>query len=102
MDLLLRDLDPEEGLPFEDAPAPDLCVSIFRQFWGGCGGLVFCPASDKTPNCGGIKIEDMGKVSVEVEKQGEVEEMEEKAKGPVTCAGPPSQPPSIMTADTRA
>ena len=31
LDPLLRKLNPERGLPFEDAPAPDVFVLIFRQ-----------------------------------------------------------------------
>ncbi len=70
MDPLLRDLDPERGLPFEDAPAPDVFVLIFRQFWGRCGGLVLGPVSVETPNCGGGEI---GKDSVELEDSLAVE-----------------------------
>ncbi len=70
LDPLLRDLDPERGLPFEDAPAPDVFVSIFRQFWGVCGGLVLGPVSVETPNCGGVEI---GKDSVELEDSLAVE-----------------------------
>jgi hypothetical protein len=70
MDPLLRDFDPERSLPFEDAPAPDVFVSIFRQFWGRCGGLVLGPVSVETPNCGGGKI---GKDSVELEDSLAVE-----------------------------
>ena len=79
MDPILRDLNPEWGLPFEDAPALDLCVLIFRQFWGGCGGLVLSPVSDKTPNCGGVKVEigDVGEESVEVEENWDLDKMEE-------------------------
>jgi hypothetical protein len=71
LDPLWRDLDPERGLPFEDAPALDVFVSIFRQFWGGCGGLVLGPVSVETPNCGEVKI---GKDSVELEDSLEAEE----------------------------
>ena len=68
LDPLLRDLDPERGLPFEDAPAPDVFVSIFRQLWGVCGGSVLGPVSVETPNCGG------GEIVVGVEGEEEKEE----------------------------
>jgi hypothetical protein len=70
LDPLLRDLDPERGLPFEDAPATDVFVSIFRHFLGGCGGLVLGLVSVETPNCGGGKI---GKDSVELDDSLAVE-----------------------------
>jgi hypothetical protein len=38
MDLVLQDLDPRHGLPFEHSPPPDLFVSIFQQLWGVSGG----------------------------------------------------------------
>ena len=109
LDPLLRDLDPERGLPFEDAPAPDVFVSIFRQLWGVGGGVVLGPVSVETPNCGGSEI-DSGAVEVVVPVSVEVAvavklkedivdvEKVDKAKR-VAGAGPPSPPPSVMTAD---
>ena len=70
LDPLLGELNPERGLSFEDAPAPDVFILIFRQFGGGCGGLVLGPVSVETPNCGGGKI---GKDSVELEDSLAVE-----------------------------
>jgi hypothetical protein len=69
LDPLLRDLDPERGLPFEDAPAPDVFVSIFRQLWGVCGGSVLDPVSVETPNCGGDEI--VAGIEGEEEKEDE-------------------------------
>ncbi len=124
MDPLLRDLNPGWGLPFEDTPAPDLFVLIFRQLWGEYGGLVLSPVSDKTPNCGRINVEignvgedlvevegdvDVGEDLVEVEGDGDMKEMVERAKddreltktkAPATGTNPPTQSPSIMTAYT--
>ncbi len=112
LDPLWRDLDPERGLLFEDAPAPDVFVSIFRQFWGGCGGLVLGPVSVETPNCGEVEI---GKDSVELEDSLEAEEnwdVEKDVETKSKCcdayatkcraagAGPPTLSPSIMTANT--
>ncbi len=69
LDPLLRDLDPERGLPFKDAPAPDVFVSIFRQLWGVCRGPVLVPVSVETPNCGGDEI--VAGVEGEEEKEDE-------------------------------
>jgi len=124
LDPLLRDLDPERGLPFEDAPAPDVFISIFRQLWGVCGGLVLDPVSVETPNCGGDEIvagiegeenEDEGNkeengdldghvmsyvdMSSYRSVEGDPVERVVKAKR-AAGAGSPTPPPSIMTADT--
>ena len=119
----MRELDPERGLPFEDAPAPDVFVSIFRQFWGGCGGLVLGPVSVESPNCGGgeigkdsVELEDSLAVELEeenwdVEKDVENWDVEKDLETKSKCrdayatkcraagAGPPTPSPSIMTAD---
>jgi hypothetical protein len=108
----LKDLDPEQGLPFEDAPAPDLFVLILRQLWGQYWGLVLSPVSDETQNCGGVKMETggMGEDSVEVNGNWDVEEILDevvdrapeliKMKAPTAGANPFTQSPSIMVADT--
>ncbi len=124
MDPPHRDLDPGRGLPVKDAPVPDLFVSIFRQLWGEYGLLVLSPVSDETPNCGRVNVEigevgedlvevegdvDVGEDLVEVEGDGDVEDIVERAKdnreltkkkAPATGANPPTQSPSIMTANT--
>jgi hypothetical protein len=38
MDAVLRALEPDKGLPFEDSPAPNLFASVFQQLWGASGG----------------------------------------------------------------
>jgi hypothetical protein len=38
MDVVLRALKPDKGLPFEDSPAPDLFASVFQQLRGASGG----------------------------------------------------------------
>ena len=58
-------------LTFQGRPSPGFVFSIFRQFWGRCGGLVLGPVSVKTPNCGRVEIE---KDSVELEDSVEAEE----------------------------
>jgi hypothetical protein len=119
LDPLLRKLDPERGLPFEDAPAPDVFVSIFRQLWGVCGGLVLGPVSVETPNCGrgeidsvaledalAVELEDSVAVELEeenwdLEKEVENWDVEKVVKAKRAAgAGSPTPPPSIMTADT--
>ena len=111
LDLLLRDLDPERGVPFEDTPALDVFVSIFRQLWGVCGGLVLGPVSVETPNYGGgeidsVALEDslavdlMDPVSLEdsvtLKLEEDIWEVEKVVKA---SAGSPTPPPSVMTAD---
>jgi hypothetical protein len=109
MDLLLKDLDPERSLPFEGAPAPDLFVLIFRQFWGEGGGLGLIPVSVETPNCERVKMKrrDVGEVLVESEGDGDgiVEQLREdreltNKKAHAAGANHPTQSPSVMTADT--
>jgi hypothetical protein len=40
MDAVLRALEPDKVLPFEDSPTPDLFASNFRQLWGASGGVL--------------------------------------------------------------
>ncbi len=85
--------------------------------------MVLSPVSDETPNCGRVDVEigdvgedlvevegdvDVGEDFVEVEVDGEVEEILERAKddreltkkkAPAVGSNPPTQSPSIMTAN---
>jgi hypothetical protein len=110
LDPLWSECDPAHGLPFEDAPAPDVFISIFRQLWGVCGGLALGPVSVETPNCVGGKIDSVAledsltvelddSLAVEVEEENWGVETVVKAKR-AAGAGPPTPPPSMMTADT--
>ena len=62
LDPLMSECDPARCLPFEDAPAPNVFVSIFRQLWGVCGGLTLGLVSVETPNCG---VGEIGSVVLE-------------------------------------
>ena len=80
LDPLLIECNPADDLPFEDAPAPDVFVSIFRQLWGVCGGLALGPVSVETPNCGRGKVDSVAledSVTVELEDALAVEVEEE-------------------------
>jgi len=109
-DGFLGGLDPAGGLPFEDAPAPDLFTSIFRQLWGvivgGLGGV------GEKEKAGGVGEEEKEEEKVNYpnpNKLGEGEDVEEEAHSnfheedckdcTVNRARPPLKPERIMTVE---
>ena len=97
-DGFLGGLDPAEGLPFEDAPAPDLFTSIFRQLWGVIGG----GSGGEGGGEGEEEKEEEKKEEEKVNDPGEGEDVEgeeEEEDCPKPCARPPLKPERIMTVE---
>ena len=100
-------LDPAEGLPFEDSPAPDLFTSIFRQLWGVIGGGSGGEGEEEKvndPNKSGegedVEGEEVKGEDVEGEEEEMHEEMHEAYNRTENLTRPQHKPERIMKKST--